>query len=448
MTRPPALGSISTRQRQLAERARVIDEPLRSVATQMDIAWMHEAYRLTRKSGATGIDGQTADEFAADLDANLDELLELAKSGRYRAPAVRRVEIPKGGGKTRPIGIPTFRDKVLQRAVKELLEPIYEQSFHDFSYGFRPGRSALDGVKALKKCIDDMHGGWVLEVDIKSFFDEIDKQKLRDILRTRVADGVIVRLVGKWLNAGVLEGGVVTRSDRGTPQGGVISPLLANIYLHTVLDQWWVETMQPRIKGKSGLVRYADDFVIVFRRKRDAERVKAALSERFAEYGLRLHPDKTRLVHFHRPRPDDEDDGNRGSFDFLGFRYRWHRSRKNGWWSLSLETARSRLNRTLKAMNAWLKRNRHLPIAAQRAMLEAKLKGHYGYFGALGYNLHALGAVYHHTRRLWRKWLGRRSQRGTLTDGQWYPLLRRYSLPLPPRWSRKPRRQQRELAFV
>lgn len=446
MTRRPALGSISTRQRQLAERARRIAAPLRSVAKQMDIAWMHEAYRLTRKDGAVGIDGQSAAEFAASLEENLVELRELAMSGRYRAPAVRRVEIPKPDGRKRRLGIPTFRDKVLQRAVKELLEPIYEESFHDFSYGFRPGRSALDATEALRRGIDEMQGGWILEVDIESFFDEIDKKQLREILRERVSDGVIVRLVGKWLNAGVLEGGVVRRTKKGTPQGGVISPLLANIYLHTVLDQWWVDDVQPRLEKSSGMVRYADDFVILCRSRRDAERVREVLPKRFAKYGLKLNREKTRLVRFVRPGRDDQNDGGtNGSFDFLGFTYHW--SQKDGRrWQPALKTARSRLNRTLKGLNQWLKRNRHLPVAVQHRVLSSKLRGHNAYFG-VETNWYALKAVHHRVTHLWRKWLGRRSQRGVLPWWKYNLLLNRYPLPKP-RVKRRRRSKQRHLALI
>lgn len=446
MIRRPALGSISTRQRQLAERARQIAAPLRSVANQMDIVWMHEAYRLTRKDGAVGIDGQSAADFAVALEENLDELRELAMSGRYRAPAVRRVEIPKGDGRTRPLGIPTFRDKVLQRAVKELLEPIYEEQFYDFSYGFRPGRSALDATEALRRCIDDMHGGWILEVDIESFFDEIDRAQLRDILRTRISDGVIVRLVGKWLNAGVLEGGVVRRSAKGTPQGGVISPLLANIYLHTVLDQWWVETVQPRLRKSSEMVRYADDFVILCRSRRDAERVRDALPKRFAKYGLRVNREKTRLVRFVRPDRDDQNDGGtNGSFDFLGFTYHWSR-REGRRWHPALKTERSRLNRTLRGLNRWLKRNRHLPVAVQHRILTWKLLGHNAYYG-VNTNWYALKAVHWRVTRLWRKWLSRRSQRADMNWKKYNLLLDRYPLP-EPKTTRRKKSAQRHLALV
>jgi RNA-directed DNA polymerase len=257
------LGSqtVSTKLERIAELAR--NKPgvvLTTLAHHIDTEWLREAYRRTRKDGAAGVDGQSAAEYAQRLDENLRSLLERAKSGVYRAPPVRRVNIPKGDGKqTRPIGIPTFEDKILQRAVAMVLEAVYEQSFHDFSYGFRPGRSAHQAIDVVQRACWQMGGGWVLEVDIKSFFDTLDHAHLRTILSQRVRDGVILRLIGKWLNAGIMEGLVLSHPGSGTPQGGVISPLLANIYLHEVLDEWFVREVRPRLAGRVELVRYADD---------------------------------------------------------------------------------------------------------------------------------------------------------------------------------------------
>ena len=275
---------------------------LTTLAHHIDVDWLREAYRRTRKSGARGVDGQGAEQFAEHLEDNLLALRDQAKSGTYRAPAVRRVHIPKGDGtQTRPIGIPTFADKVLQRAVAMVIGAVYETSFLDVSYGFRPGRSAHQACEALQNAAVRMGGGWVLEVDIKRFFDTLDHGHLQQILRRRIRDGVLLRLIGKWLNAGVLEGGVLSYPEEGTPQGGVISPLLANIYLHEVLDEWFAREVQPRLRDRAVLVRYADDFVILFVRKDDAMRVLDILPKRFAKYGLALHPDKTRLVPFCRP---------------------------------------------------------------------------------------------------------------------------------------------------
>lgn len=316
----PGSPSVSTKLERIAEIAkRMRGEALTSLSHHIDLEWMREAYRRTRKDGATGVDDQTAAEFAENLEENLSSLLSRAKSGdHYRAPPVRRVHIPKGGGKTRPIGIPTFADKVLQRAVTMALEAVYEQDFLDCSYGFRPGRSAHDALQALWRHLMSMKGGWVLELDIESFFDTIDHGQLREILRKRVRDGVVLRLVGKWLNAGVMEAGAVYRPKSGTPQGGVVSPLLANVYLHEVLDVWFEQEVKSRLQGRAHLVRYADDAVLVFETERDARRVLEVLPKRFAKYGLRLHPEKTRLVEFVSPErrtdpPDGPKQGGRSS---------------------------------------------------------------------------------------------------------------------------------------
>jgi group II intron reverse transcriptase/maturase len=325
------------------------DEALTTLAHHIDVDWMREAYRRTRKDGAKGVDGRSAKEFAANLEGNLQSLLERAKSGAYRAPPVRRVHIPKGDGRgKRPIGIPTFEDKVLQRAVAMVLEAVYEQDFCDCSYGFRPRRSAHQALEALQNATMRMAGGWVLEVDIKSFFDTLDHAHLREILRRRVRDGVLLRLIGKWLKAGVLDGVELSHPEAGTPQGGVISPLLANIYLHEVLDEWFVNDVLPRLRSRATLVRYADDFVVVFSRKLDAERVLAVLPKRFGKYGLTLHPDKTQLVPFRRPdlaAPRGEPEPR--TFDLLGFTHYWGLSRK-GKWIVMKQTAKGRLSRSLR----------------------------------------------------------------------------------------------------
>lgn len=419
--------TVSTKQARIASLAKQMpDRPLYSLAHHMDLNWLSEAHRRTRKDGAVGVDGQTAATFAENLEVNLGVLLEQAKSGVYRAPPVRRVHIPKGdGSKTRPIGIPSFADKVLQRAVSMLLEPMYEQEFCDFSYGFRPGRSAHDALEAVNDGLWAMGGGWVLDVDVSSFFDTMDHGVLRDLLRRRVTDGVVVRLIGKWLQAGVLEEGVVTHPESGSPQGGVISPLLSNIYLHEVFDRWWVAEVLPRMRGRALAVRYADDLVLAFSEQADAERVRTVLSRRFERFGLTLHPEKTRLVRYTRPLPDGSGP-EPGSFDFLGFTHHWARSRK-GSWVMKRKTAKSRFTRALKALGQWMRRERHLPVAKQAEVLGQKLRGHYGYYG-IRWNSRAISRFSHEANRLWHKWLARRSQRG-LTWTAFTRILERYPLP-------------------
>src|SRR3954471_10383775 len=279
----PSPDPISTRQQRIATLARQSPQAaFTTLAHHIDIDWMFEAYRRTRKDGASGVDGQTATDYAADLEGNLRSLVDRAKAGRYEAPPVRRVHIPKGtGSETRPIGIPTFEDKILQRAVAMVLESVYEQDFLDCSYGFRPGRSGHQALEALRQRLMEVRGGWVLEIDIRKFFDAMDHRHLHAILRQRVRDGVLLRPIGKWLNAGVLEDGGVTHPETGSPQGWVVSPVLANAYLHEVLDTWFEETVKPRLKGRAYLIRYADDAVLVFEQEGDARRVQEVLPKRF-----------------------------------------------------------------------------------------------------------------------------------------------------------------------
>ena len=431
MGETPSSPTVSTKLDRIATMARTMrGVAFTTLAHHIDVDWLREAYRRTRKDGARGVDGKSATEYEQKLEENLGLLLDRVKAGTYRAPPVRRVHIPKGGGsETRPIGIPTFEDKVLQRAVAMLLEAVYEQEFHDFSYGFRPGRSALDACEVLQNATVKMAGGWVLEVDIKRFFDTLDHDHLRAILGQRVRDGAILRLIGKWLNAGVMEGLELFRPEAGTPQGGVISPILANIFLHEVLDEWFVREVQPRLQGRSVLVRYADDFVFVFARKEDAERMLAVLPKRFGKYGLTLHPDKTRLVPFRRPDLGGDDDGP-GTFDLLGFTHHWGLSR-NGKWTVKKRTAKDRFSRTLRRIAEWCQRHRHDDVEVQHRALSQKLRGHYAYYGVTGNN-RALSRLWYETMKTWRKWLCRRSQKAFLTWERMLRLLERYPLP-PPR---------------
>jgi group II intron reverse transcriptase/maturase len=409
------------------------EKALSSLAHHMDIEWMKEAHGGTRKDAAPGVDGQTAEDYEKDLEGNLRRLLDAAKSGTYRAPPVRRVEIPKGDGKTRSLGIPTHEDKVLQRAVKMVLEPIYEEEFYDFSYGYRPGRSAHQALEALWKGLMNSRVSWVLDVDVQSFFDTLDHQRCQEMLRERVSDGVIGRLVGKWLNAGVLEGGVYHREEMGTPQGGVISPLLANIYLHVVLDRWWVKEVLPRMRGQAFLIRYADDFVIGFEYEDDARRVYAVLPKRFEQYGLRIHPDKTRLMHFERPRSDEAPPSGPGcsrSFDFLGFTHHWGRA-KSGRQTVKRRTMRARFTRAVKAIAEWLRQHLHEPLIVQAKQLGAMLRGHYAYYGVTG-NADALARLFYVIKLVWWKILCRRSQRGYILLDYFYKvILVRFPLPAP-----------------
>lgn len=423
---------VSTKLQRIAKLAR--EDPTRaltSLAHHIDAEWMAEAYRLVRKDGAVGVDGQTAEQYERDLKKNLRALLERLKAGTYRAPPVRRVYIPKGDGKKRrPIGIPTLEDKVLQRAVAMVLEAVYEQDFLDCSYGFRPGRSAHQALERVWEGVMNLRGGVILEADFENFFGRLDHAVLRDILNQRVRDGVLRRVIHKWLKAGVLEEGNLWYPDSGTPQGGVISPLLSNIYLHEVLDTWFEHLVKPVLEAPAFLVRYADDFIIVFASRRDAERVFAVLPKRVGKYGLTLHPEKTRLVDFRRPPHQGKPREDRpGSFYLLGFTHYWGRSRK-GYWVVKRKTEKSRQKRAIRRIDQWCKRYRHAKIARQHTTLCQKLRGLYAYYGITG-NYRCLAMLRRQAERVWKKWLGRRS-RAQRTDWTWFELvLARYPLPTP-----------------
>ncbi len=425
--------SVSTRLQRIAELAKKMPgAALTTLSHHIDLDFLREAYRRTRKDGAAGVDERTGKEYTRDLDENLAVLLERFKSGTYWAPPVRRVHIPKGDGtKTRPIGIPTFEDKVLQRAVTMVMEAIYEQEFHDCSWGFRPGRSAHGALDMLRDGIRKMHGGWVVEVDIERFFETLDHGCLRSFLDQRVRDGVLRRMIDKWLKAGVLEQGEVHYPESGTPQGGVISPLLANIYLHHVLDTWFEQQAKPRLRAEAFLVRFADDFAIVCAMKSDAEKLMKVLPKRFGKYGLTLHPKKTRLVRFIEPPfTSSGGDGGSGTFDLLGFTHYWKRGYRSGTWVIGQRTAKGRMTRAIRKVAEWCRVNRHRKVAEQFKGLVLKLRGHYQYYGITG-NWRALHSFYESVRRVWHRWLNRRSQRHSMTWERFERLLQHYVLPEP-----------------
>ena len=423
------LSSVSTKQQRIAELAKQSPQmSFTSLNHHIDFSWMVEAYRRTRKDGAVGIDGQTAKAYEDRLEANLRSLLDRAKTGTYKAPPVRRVHIPKGtGGDTRPIGIPTFEDKILQRAVAMAVEPIYEQDFYDCSYGFRVGRSARQATDDLWKRAMNAKAKWILEVDVRKFFDTLDHAHLRSFLQRRVRDGVLRRLIDKWLKAGVMEKGIWTQPTAGSPQGGVISPLLANVYLHYVLDEWFHEIVHDHMEGETFLIRYADDFVIGFTRESDARRVQEVIPKRFAKFGLTIHPDKTRLIRFHRPKNQDDSRPTPDSFDLLGFTFYWRRSRK-GQWVVRQQTASDRLARGVRAISDWCRRHRHQPIRDQHVALVRKVRGHNQYYGVRG-NSQSLASFQHLVVRTWHKWLGRRKRDGRIPWSDFRRLLERYPIP-------------------
>lgn len=424
------LDKIYTKLQQVATRARNETQlAFTNLAHIIDVDFLREAHRLIRKDRAVGVDRVTAQDYSQNLDANLESLWARMRNGSYKAPPVRRVHIPKDDkGNTRPIGVPSFEDKISQKSVAMVLEAIYEQDFMDCSYGFRPKRSQHQALQSLWNGLMNMNGGWVMEVDIRSFFDTLSHQHLRDILDRRVRDKGIRRLIGKWLKAGVMEGTEWRESEAGTPQGGVASALLSNIYLHEVLDRWFHETVLPRLRGKAFLVRFADDWVAVFSNEEDAKRVLNVVPKRFGRYGLQVHEGKTRLSYFPRPRRGAKV-GCTETFDFLGFTHYWGKTRKGGW-AVKKRTAKARLRRTLLRIKLWCKGNRHEPVRDQYRKLCQKINGHYGYYGVTT-NMPAIQRFFHQVKNLWRKWLSRRSRKAKMTWETMQKLLERYPLPKP-----------------
>jgi RNA-directed DNA polymerase len=400
-----------------------------ALAHLIDVPALERAYRRQRADAAVGVDGVTKEQYGRELEANLQSLHARLKAQRYRHQPIRRVHIPKGQGKTRPIGISAFEDKGVQDAVREVLEAMYEQDFLRGSYGFRPGRSAHDAVRSLDQIVHRGEVRWIFEADIVSFFDSLDRTELKKMLEVRVADGSLLRLIGKCLHVGVLDGEAYGEPELGTVQGSVLSPLLGNVYLHYVLDLWFETEVKPRLGGKATLIRYCDDFIIGFAREDDARRVLAVLGKRLGRFGLILHPDKTRLLPFGRPPQEQHSGKGLATFDFLGFTFYWARSRQ-GRWGMWCKTRRASLRRAKTAIYDWCRRHRHQPIEAQHAALGQRLRGHYNYFGVSG-NFRSVLRVVEATKRAWYKWLCRRSQRKRLNWKRFVDLLRQFPLPRP-----------------
>lgn len=421
---------MSTGLQKVAERAK--REPagrFHSLAHLIDEDLLAGVYRRLRGDAAVGVDGITKEQYGQDLQSHLRDLHERLRTKRYRHQPIRRVHIPKEKGRTRPIGISATEDKVVQGALREVLQAIYEQDFLDCSYGFRPGRSAHGAVRALTRAVDGGEANWILEFDVVSFFDSVDRKHLMEMLQRRVADGSILRLVGKCLHVGVLDGEEFSEPSLGTVQGSTLSPLLGNAYLHYVLDLWFAEEVKPRLKGKAVLVRYADDGVLGFERQDDAQRVMAVLGKRLERFGLTLHPEKTRLLDFRRPLRSRGEGKSPTTFDFLGFCWYWRRTRR-GRWSVTCKTRRARLARAIKAVHTWCRENRHLPVRQQHAALSRRVQGHINYFGVNG-NMASLSRFARQVTRSWFKWLNRRSQRARLNWDRFEDLLRDFPLPQP-----------------
>jgi RNA-directed DNA polymerase len=396
-----------------------------------DVDRLRRAYFALKRDAAAGVDGATWRQYGETLEVNLQDLAARVQRGAFRAHPVRRVYIPKADGRQRPLGVPTLEDKIVQRAVVEVLNAIYESEFLGFSYGFRPGRSPHQALDALTVGIETRRVNWVLDADIQGFFDTLNHEWLIRFVEHRIADRRVVRLIEKWLRAGVLEDGQRMRSEVGTVQGGSISPLLANLYLHYVFDLWVQRWRQRQAEGDVVVVRFADDFVVGFEHREEAMRFLADLRERFAQFGLTLHPDKTRLIEFGRTADRSRrgrGDGKPETFNFLGFTHACSRTRK-GQFTVLRTTMRRRWQTKLQEVTTVLRQRLHVPIPEQGAYLRAVLLGHVRYYG-VPRNAPRLHAFRHALVGRWRAVLQRRSQTGRVPWTRMVRLSTRW-LPIP-----------------
>jgi len=399
-----------------------------SIAHLITARKLEEAFRSLRKDASAGIDGVTYEQYEANVEENIRQLHQRLKDGKYRAQPLRRVYIPKEDGKQRPISIPALEDKLVQKVVVDLLNAIYEQDFLECSYGFRPGRGQHQALDEVGRVICTRPTEWVLEIDIRAYFDSIIRSILLEMIGRRVSDGSVLRLIQKWIKVGAIEGGELLVSETGTGQGQPISPLLANIYLHHVLDQWFEEVVKPRLKGEAYEIRFADDAILCFQHKEDAEKVLRVLPKRFEKYGLTLHPEKTRLIEFGRyaERNARRQGKKPETSDFLGLTYVCARSRR-GKFTVHVKTIAKRLRRGLKAIADWCKQHRHDPVSEQQKTLNAKLRGHYQYYGRPT-NYRCIWQFYRRVRRIWREWLSRRTRGRPLSWKRFMEILRQYPL--------------------
>jgi RNA-directed DNA polymerase len=402
-----------------------------SIAHMITFGALYAAFRGLRKKASAGVDGVTYGEYERDVAGNIQALHERLKNGKYQAQPLRRIYIPKENGKQRPISIPALEDKIVQKATVEILNAIYEQDFLDCSYGFRPGRGQHQALDEVGRVICTRPTGWILELDITAYFDSIVRKQLMEMIEKRVRDRSVLRLIRKWIQVGVIEDGRLLVSETGTGQGQTISPLLANIYLHHVLDRWFENEVKPRIRGVAHEIRFADDAVLCFQYKEDAEKVMKVLPKRFAKYGLTIHPEKTRLVEFGRYA--EENAKRKGkkpcTLDLLGFTLICARSRK-GKFTVHVRTMKKRFRRGLTAIAEWCQENRHLPVDEQQKALNAKLRGHYQYYGRPT-NYRSLWQFYREVHHIWHKWLSRRTRGNGMTWVKYAAILRKYPLLLP-----------------
>jgi len=402
-----------------------------NVAYMLNEVNLKECFEMLKEGKATGVDGVDIDEYELDLDTNLKELVGRMKRQCYQPLPVRRTYIPKANGKLRPLGIPATEDKIVQMGIARILEAIYEGDFLDFSYGFRPGRNCHQALSRLNEAVRGKPIDYVIDADIKGFFDNVDHTWMMKFLGDRISDPNLLRLIARFLKNGYMEDGKVHASEKGTPQGGIISPILANIYLHYALDLWVERVVKPRCRGAVEMVRYADDFVICVQYPDEAERILEVLRKRLGKFNLELAEDKTRIIEFGRhARTNAKARGAKpDTFSFLGFTHFFDVSRK-GFFKLGRKTDRKKLTAKLKEMNQWLKIVRSLPIKEWWPVLKAKLSRHFRYYGVSG-NSRSIGTFYHLVVRMVFKWVNRQSQRRSMNWASFATYLRRHDLPTP-----------------
>jgi RNA-directed DNA polymerase len=424
------LPTISPKLERIAELAKEDSErQFISIAHLLNMELLRESFRLLRKDAASGVSGTTAKDYAKNLEENLENLYERLRTLRYIAPPVKRVWIDKEKGKKRPLGIPEIEDKIVQKAVTILLAPIYNHDFYEFSHGFISGHSPHLAIKEVREQLYALHINWIIDADIEGFFNNIDHNLLHEFIQKRIKDGGIIRLIGKWLKAGVVENKELSYPKKGTPQGGVISPLLANIFLHYVLDEWFVAMIQPRLKGRCFINRFADDFILGFEFEEDARRVMEVLPKRFNRFGLNIHPEKTKLVDFRKPSYSNTTTKGAGTFDYLGFTHYWGKSRNN-YWVVKRKTSAKKLRVKIANIWKWCKQNRHINVKEQQVTLNQKLVGHYQYYGIRN-NYKLIEVYYEAVLKAWKRWLGRRSRDGYISWKKFEKFLEHHPLAKP-----------------
>ena len=397
-----------------------------SLAHLLDEDFLTQCYMELNKDKAPGIDRKTVEEYGVKLEDNIKDLVNRLKTKQYKPQPVRRVYIPKPNGDKRPLGIPTVEDKIVQLGIKKILESIYEQDFMDISYGFRIGTGAHEALEALDKAIVTRPTNYIVDMDIEKFFDTIDHKRMIEFLRHRISDTSILRLIARFLKAGIMEEGKYYQTDKGTPQGGNLSPLLANIYLHYALDLWFERKVKRSLKGYSELIRYADDFIVCFQSEREAQEFGAKLQERLSKFGLKISETKSKIIEFGRYAGNKHPE----TFDFLGITHYCDKTLK-GKFNVGRKTSKKKLIQKYKAMNEWLKQSRNsMGLKEWWSILKRKLVGHYQYYGIRG-NMRSLQSYYIQVLRLTYKWINRRSQRRSYTWEQYSRWIRNNPLPQP-----------------